>query len=52
MERYRDRPMALADATLVWLAGRHERLTDIVTSDGGFEIYRTAAGARLVNHLV
>lgn len=51
MERYRDRPMALADATLVWLAER-ERLTDIVTLDGGFEIYRTAAGARFVNHLV
>lgn len=48
--RYRDRPMALADATLVWLADR-ERLTDIVTLDSGFEIYRMASGARFTNHL-
>lgn len=51
MERYRDRPMALADATLIWLAER-ERLTDIVTIDSGFETYRTASGARFRNHLV
>lgn len=48
--RYRDRPMALADATLVWLADR-ERLADIVTLDSGFESYRTASGARFTNHL-
>jgi hypothetical protein len=48
--RYRDRPMALADATLVWLAER-ERLTDIITLDSGFESYRTTSGARFTNHL-
>lgn len=48
--RYRDRPMALADATLVWLAER-ERLTDIITLDSGFESYRTTSGKRFTNHL-
>jgi predicted nucleic acid-binding protein len=48
--RYRDRPMALADATLVWLADR-ERLTDIVTLDSGFSINRTASGTRFTNHI-
>ena len=48
--RYRDRPMDLADATLVWLA-EQERVFDIVTVDLGFDIYRTASGARFTNHL-
>jgi predicted nucleic acid-binding protein len=48
--RYRDRPMDLADATLVWLAER-EDLLDIVTVDRGFAAYRTASGARFTNHL-
>lgn len=42
--------MALADATLVWLAER-ERLTDIITLDSGFQSYRTASGARFTNHI-
>ncbi len=50
VDRYQDRPMALADATLVWLAER-EHLTDIVTLDSGFETYRTPSDARFVNHL-
>jgi len=50
VRRYRDRPMALADATLIWLAER-ERFTDIVTLDSGFDSYRTASGARFTNHL-
>lgn len=48
--RYRDRPMDLADATLVWLAER-ERVLDIVTVDRGFDVYRTTSGARFANHL-
>lgn len=48
--RYRDRPMDLADATLVWLA-ECEKVLDIVTVDRGFDTYRTAAGARFTNHL-
>lgn len=48
--RYADYPMDVADATLIWLA-EHERLVDIVSIEGGFETYRTAGGARFVNHL-
>lgn len=48
--RYADHPMDVADATLIWLAER-ERLVDIVSIEGGFEIYRTSSGARFVNHL-
>lgn len=48
--RFRDTPMDLADATLVWLAER-EHLLDIITVDRGFDAYRTAAGGRFTNHL-
>ena len=50
VKRYADTPMDVADATLIWLAER-EQLTDIVSIEGGFETYRTASGARFVNHL-
>ena len=41
MEKYLDRPMDLADATLVWLAG-HSRVRDILTLDAGdFATFRT-----------
>ncbi len=39
MERYRDRPMDLADATLVALA-EERKLTRIFTLDSDFHIYR------------
>jgi len=48
--RYGDRPMDLADATLIWLA-EQESVFDIVTVDTGFDIYRTLSGARFANHL-
>jgi predicted nucleic acid-binding protein len=43
MQRYSDRPMDLADASLVWLAG-HTGIADILTLDqGDFQTYRTPA---------
>ena len=47
MEKYADRPMGLADASLVW-AAEHTGLSDIVTTDrSDFEIYRTRTGRAL-----
>jgi len=44
MQRYLDRPMDLADASLVWLAG-HSGIADILTLDqDDFQRYRTPAG--------
>ena len=44
MEKYADRPMDLADASLVWLAG-HSSVRDILTVDtGDFGAFRTAQG--------
>jgi len=44
MEKYLDRPMDLADASLVWLAGR-SGLREILTVDqGDFAIFRTPQG--------
>ena len=44
MEKYRDRPMDLADASLVWLAGR-AGVRDILTVDAGdFATFRTPQG--------
>ena len=41
MEKYLDRPMDLADASLVWLAGR-SGVRDILTVDtGDFAVFRT-----------
>jgi uncharacterized protein len=45
MERYADRPMDLADATLVALA-EEKRLKRIFTLDGDFGIYRLHGRAR------
>jgi len=42
MRKYADRPMDLADASLVWLANK-SGLTDIITIDrADFAVYRTA----------
>ncbi len=44
MEKYLDRPMDLADASLVWLAGR-SGVREILTVDkGDFAIFRTPQG--------
>ncbi len=39
MEKYRDRPMDFADATLVWLA-EQENLTQILSIDADFAVYK------------
>ena len=42
MRKYADRPMDLADASLVWLANKTD-VTDIITVDrSDFAVYRTA----------
>ena len=42
MRKYADRPMDLADASLVWLANKLD-ITDIITVDrADFAVYRTA----------
>jgi predicted nucleic acid-binding protein len=44
MEKYADRPMDLADASLVWLAG-HSGVRDILTVDAAdFGAFRTPQG--------
>ncbi len=44
MEKYLDRPMDLADASLVWLAGR-SGVREILTVDtGDFAVFRTPQG--------
>jgi len=51
MEKYADRPMDLADASLVWLAGQIG-LTDIITvDDSDFAAYRTTSGKAFRNLL-
>lgn len=51
MEKYADRPMDLADASLVWLASQIG-LTDVITvDDGDFAAYRTATGKAFRNLL-
>jgi predicted nucleic acid-binding protein len=44
MERYRDLPMDLADASLVALA-EERRLRQVFTLDADFRVYRAANGA-------
>jgi predicted nucleic acid-binding protein len=44
MEKYRDLPMTLADATLV-AVGERRRLRTVLTLDGDFHVYRTATRA-------
>ena len=48
MDKYADRPMDFADATLIWLADATS-ITDIVTLDSGFHIYRTRRGKAFRN---
>ena len=47
MEKYRDRPMDFADATLVWLA-EQESITSILSLDSDFLIYKIGR-KKLVN---
>lgn len=44
MEKYRDLPMDLADATLV-AVGEQRRVRQVLTLDGHFRVYRTATRA-------
>ncbi len=51
LERYRDRPMDLADASLVILAGRLG-ISDILTVDrADFDIYRLTDGGKFTQVL-
>ena len=51
IEKYRDLPMDLADASLVWLAER-AGVSDILTLDArDFGVYRLAGGQRFRNVL-
>lgn len=51
MEKYADRPMDLADASLVWLASQIG-LTDVITvDDSDFAAYRTVSGKPFRNLL-
>jgi predicted nucleic acid-binding protein len=47
MEKYRDRPMDLADASLVVTAGRLGQ-RQVFTLDSDFHIYRLVDGATLI----
>jgi uncharacterized protein len=51
MEKYQDLPMDVADATLVWLAGRTGIMHVITPDSTDFSIYRLPGGKRLVNIL-
>ena len=47
MRKYADRPMQIADASMIW-AAEHTGLHQIITLDrADFEIYRTKTGKRL-----
>lgn len=50
MEKYCDIPMDLADATLMYVANK-EQITDIVSIDSDFDIYRTLKKQSLKNLL-
>ncbi|MEQ1662127.1 MAG: PIN domain-containing protein [Thiobacillus sp.] len=47
MEKYADRPMDFADATLVWLA-EQEDLTQVMSVDADFDVYKIGR-KKLVN---
>lgn len=50
MRKYADRPMDLADASLVWLAEK-TGITDIITIDrADFAVYRTSKRKAFKNH--
>lgn len=46
MRKYRDRPMDLADASLVWLANHIGVRAILTLDDGDFRTYRTTDGER------
>ena len=46
MKKYADRPMDLADASLVW-AAEHSGIEQVLTIDSDFSIFRLATGRRL-----
>jgi uncharacterized protein len=46
MRKYRDRPMDLADASLVWLAGEIDVKAVLTLDEGDFQTYRPAGGGR------
>ncbi len=48
MEKYADRPMDFADASLLWLADALG-IADVATLDSGFHVYRTHRGRALRN---
>lgn len=48
MDKYADRPMDFADASLLWLS-EASGISDIATLDSGFHIYRTRRGRALRN---
>lgn len=50
MEKYSDIPMDLADGTLMYIASK-EQITDIVSIDSDFDIYRTLKKQSLKNLL-
>ncbi len=48
IEKYSDRPMDLADASLLWAADALA-ISEIATLDGAFHVYRTKRGKALRN---
>jgi len=46
MKKYADRPMDLADASLVW-AAEHTGIEQVLTIDSDFAVFRLANGRRL-----
>lgn len=46
MRKYRDRPMDLADASLVWLASEIDVRAVVTLDEGDFQTYRTTDGKR------
>ena len=46
MKKYADRPMDLADASLVW-AAEHTGIEQVMTIDSDFAVFRLANGHRL-----
>lgn len=51
LERYRDRPMDIADASLVVVAERIGVAEILTVERADFDVYRTSKGRRLVQVL-
>jgi predicted nucleic acid-binding protein len=49
MEKYRDRPMDFADATLIWLA-EQSGITQVLSVDADFDVYRV--GRKKLGNLI